>query len=145
MALAPEIKLALSETRAVLRKADGEWNKHSCLSTAECCQLKTTGRPPYLWPTEWMLLSQKVQPLPPPREDGGCPFLDATGRRCTVYEDRPLGCRTFFCHRIRGPAALPTEATNALFNRLRSLNLALDDDAQVKSLPEWHQSTLQAR
>ena len=141
MPLTPSTSSALTETRAVLRKADRAWSKHSCPSTAECCQLKTTGRPPWLWPSEWTLLMQKVKGvLPPPREDGGCPFLDSTGMRCTVYEDRPLGCRTFFCHRIRGPAAVPADATNALFDRLRALNVALDDEAQVRSLPQWYEA-----
>ena len=135
----PNLQSALTETRAVLRKADAEWAKHSCPGTAECCQLKTTGRPPWLWPTEWTLLLKKVNGvLPPARADGGCPFLDAAGLRCAVYEDRPLGCRTFFCHRIRGPKAVPADATNALLDRLRALNIALDDEAQVKSLPQWH-------
>ncbi|MBS1152131.1 MAG: hypothetical protein H6Q89_3829 [Myxococcaceae bacterium] len=132
---------ALTETRAVLRQADRAWSKHGCPSTAECCQLQTTGRPPWLWPSEWALVVKKVNGvLPPARADGGCPFLDPSGKRCTVYEDRPLGCRTFFCHRITGPAAVPAEATNGLFDRLRALNVALDDEAQVRSLPDWHRA-----
>ena len=100
-------------------------------------QLKTTGRPPWLWPSEWALLMKRVgQVVPPARADGGCAFLDPGGTRCTVYEDRPFGCRTFFCHRIRGPAAVPSESTEALLERLKALNLALDDEAQVRSLPE---------
>lgn len=130
------MKAALKETQAVLRKADAAWAKHSCPGTAECCQLAKTGRPPVLWPSEWELLKAKG-PVPPPRADGGCPFLDAEGKRCTVYADRPLGCRTFFCHRIVGPAKLPAEETNALFNRLRALNLAVDDEAAPKSILEW--------
>ncbi len=141
----PTLLSALTETRAILRKADSAWSSHSCPSTAECCQLKTTGRPPWLWPTEWALLLQKVnRVLPAERSDGGCPFLDVDGKRCTVYADRPLGCRTFFCHRIRGPAAVPSEVTNALFDRLRALNIALDDEAQVKSLPQWCQEEVEA-
>jgi len=133
----PLLRKALNETRSVLKKADAEWGRHSCPGSAECCQLKTTGRPPWLWPSEWQLLVQQG-PLPPPRPDGGCPFLDAAGLRCTVYEHRPLGCRTFFCHRIQGPRALPGEATNQLFDRLRALNIAIDDQAQVRSLPQWY-------
>ena len=141
MALTPSERLAISETRAVLRQGDAAWAKHSCPGTAECCQLKTTGRPPWLWPTEWKVLMERVKVLPPPRADGGCPFLDAAGQRCTVYADRPLGCRTFFCHRIRGPAGLPSGVTNALFDRLRAVNLALDDEAQVRSLPQWYEAS----
>ena len=131
----PALRAAITETRAVLRKADAAWAKHSCPSSAECCQLKTTGRPPWLWPSEWQLLLARG-PLPPPRVDGGCPFLDPAGLRCTVYEDRPFGCRTFFCHRIRGPAEVPSASTQALLERLKALNLALDDEAEVRSLPD---------
>ncbi len=135
----PLLRKALNETRSVLKKADAEWAKHSCPGSAECCQLKTTGRPPWLWPSEWQLLLQQG-PMPAPRADGGCPFLDSAGLRCTVYAHRPLGCRTFFCHRITGPRTLPSEATNRLFDRLRALNIAVDDAAQVRSLPQWYEA-----
>ena len=137
MPASPALRAALNETRAVLRKADAAWSKHGCPASAECCQLKKTGRPPWLWPSEWALLLERVRGvLPPARADGGCSFLDADGKRCTVYPDRPFGCRTFFCHRITGPAAVPSESTEALLDRLRALNLALDDEAQVRSLPD---------
>ncbi len=137
MPASPALRAALNETRAVLRKADAAWSKHSCPATAECCQLKQTGRPPWLWPSEWALLLEHVRGVvPPARADGGCAFLDADGKRCTVYEARPFGCRTFFCHRILGPAAVPSAPTEALLERLKALNLVLDDEAQVHSLPE---------
>jgi Fe-S-cluster containining protein len=94
-----------------------------------------------LWPSEWALLMERIRGvLPEPRSDGGCPFLDPAGTRCTVYADRPFGCRTFFCHRIRGPAAVPSEATDGLLERLKALNLVLDDEAQVRSLPQWYEA-----
>ena len=46
-------RAALLETKAVLRLADRTWARWSCPSTAECCQLATTRRPPWLWPSEW--------------------------------------------------------------------------------------------
>ncbi|MGC3998833.1 MAG: YkgJ family cysteine cluster protein [Anaeromyxobacter sp.] len=59
-----------------------------------------TKRQPYLWPSEWRVLMEHLKrekrALPPPRADGACPFLDASGKRCSVYEARPFGCRTFF-------------------------------------------------
>ena len=132
---------AAAETRAVLRKASAAWAKHSCPGTAECCQLAKTGRPPWLWPSEWKVLEERLEkdqrPVPPPRADGGCPLLDADGKRCTVYEDRPLGCRTYFCHRIVGPAKLPADETNALLDRLRALNLATDDEAAPRSILDF--------
>lgn len=133
---------AVTETRAVLRQASAAWARHSCPGTSECCQLAVTKRPPWLWPSEWKVLQAALQragrELPGARADGGCPFLDGEGRRCTVYGDRPLGCRTFFCHRIVGPAKLPAEETNALLDRLRAINVATDDDAAPRSILEWH-------
>ena len=132
---------AMTETRAVLRQASAAWARHSCPGTSECCQLTKTNRPPWLWPSEWKVLQARLErearALPAVRADGGCPFLDAAGTRCTVYEDRPLGCRTFFCHRIVGPEKLPADQTNALLDRLRALNLATDDSAAPRSIFEW--------
>ena len=132
---------AATETRAVLRQASAAWARHSCPGTSECCQLAVTKRPPWLWPSEWKVLEAALEkanrPRPPLRSDGGCPFLDTAGKRCTVYEDRPLGCRTFFCHRIVGPAKLPADETNALLERLTALNLATDDEAEARSILDW--------
>lgn len=132
--------LALAETRRVLAAADRAYAPFSCPATAECCQLERTARPPWLWPTEWQLLlehlKQARRALPSPRADGGCPFLDAAGARCTVYGARPFGCRTYFCHRVRGPARAPLERTSALLDQLAALNLELDDAAAPRALPE---------
>ena len=66
----------------------------------------------------------------------GCVFLDAD-KRCTIYEDRPLGCRTYFCHRITGPAKQPGEQTNSLMERLAAANVAADSAAAPRSIEEW--------
>ena len=132
---------AVTETRAVLRQGSATWAQHSCPGTSECCQLAVTQRPPWLWPSEWKVIEARLKrdgrALPPARADGGCPLLDAAGKRCTVYEDRPLGCRTYFCHRITGPAKLPGEETNALMERLMALNLEADDGADARSIVDW--------
>jgi Fe-S-cluster containining protein len=133
---------AVTETRAVLTKASEAWKPFSCPGTAECCQLSKTGRPPWLWPSEWQVVLERLRrdrrELPPARADGGCPFLDASGRRCTVYEDRPFGCRTFFCHRILGPSKQPAEVTNGLLERIAAANIAWRSDAEPRALPDWH-------
>ncbi len=135
------LRRARDETRHVLKEGAKAWAPFSCPGTAECCQLATTKRPPWLWPSEWGVLLEHLRragrPLPPAREDGGCPFLDAAGRRCSVYEARPLGCRTYFCHRVSGPGAVPAVQTNALLERLAALNLAVDDEARPRSLLDW--------
>lgn len=139
-------KHALAETRQILAEASRAFSPWSCPSTAECCQLGKTGRPPWLWPTEWTLLLERLKrdlrPLPAVRADGGCPFLDPAGLRCTVYEDRPFGCRTFFCHRVKGPSAQPTFETNDLLHQLEGANLEWQEDAEPRPLPQWHAAAL---
>lgn len=135
--LPPKVALrrALTDTRAIYRKADALYAPYSCPATAECCQLTRTGRPPYLWENEWRLISDRVGP---PRADGGCPFLDAEGKRCTVYEDRPLGCRTFFCGRRVGPSKEPADALNALARRLEEISERIAPELTApRSILEW--------
>ena len=111
----------MQELRAIYRQADAAYAPFSCPASGECCQLSKTRRQPWLWYPEWKLLASH-RPLPPPREDGGCPYLDAAGKRCTVYADRPFGCRTFFCERIRGPARQPADTVDALLRRLEAVS-----------------------
>lgn len=131
------LERALKEVRAIYRQADEAYLPFSCPASGECCQLAATKRPPWLWGPEWELL-RRGRALPPARADGGCPYLDAVGKRCTAYADRPLGCRTFFCERIRGPARQPRDVLNALSKRLEQLSLRLFPEQGPKPLPEWH-------
>ena len=60
------------------------------------------------------------------------------GKRCSAYVSRPFGCRTFFCHRIRGPAREPIEAVALLSERLERVAQTLDSDcATPRSLLAW--------
>jgi hypothetical protein len=115
----------LRELRAVYRHADAAYAPFSCPASGECCQLTVTKREPWLWLPEWLLLTRS-RPVPPPRADGACPFLDAAGRRCTAYADRPFGCRTYFCGRMRGPPHQPLEAVVTLSQRIESLSVRLE-------------------
>ena len=122
-----------NETRAIYRKADEAYAPYSCPSSGECCQLAKTKREPWLYASEWDVLLEHLESnqraVPEDRADGGCPFLDPEGKRCTVYAARPFGCRTFFCDRIRGPARQPVEAVDALLRRMHALNSSVDDEA----------------
>lgn len=130
---------ALQELRAIYRQADAAYAPFSCPASGECCQLAKTKRQPWLWYPEWLLLA-RGRPLPPPREDGGCPYLDAEGKRCTVYADRPFGCRTFFCERIRGPARQPGDTVNALLVRLEYVSQRiLPSLTAPRPLLDWHE------
>lgn len=141
------LKRALAEVRAVYRKADALYEPFSCPASGECCQLAKTQRPPWLFRAEWLLLERHLQEngrrLPEARADGGCPFLDATGLRCSVYADRPLGCRTFFCGRRQGRGRDPLEEMSQLTRRLEEATRALypedadDADCEPRPLPQW--------
>jgi len=120
------------------RQVDEAWSGFRCPGTAECCQLSQRGRQPWLWGVEWDALRRAVPALPAPRADGGCPFLDAEGRRCTVYASRPLGCRSYFCHRATGPAHEPTETMDRLHRRLEAIARSLrPDELGPRPLLDW--------
>jgi Fe-S-cluster containining protein len=137
-------RAVLTETRAVYRLADQAYAPFSCPASGECCQLSTTKRQPWLWRNEWLLLKERLKadgrPPPPPRADGGCPFLDASGKRCSVYADRPFGCRTFFCQRIRGPSRQPLEDVIRLSKRLEALSLELEPELTApRPILDWYE------
>ena len=129
------LERALKEVRAIYRQADAAYAPFSCPASGECCQLAVTKRPPWLWRVEWELL-RRGRGVPPARSDGGCPYLDGAGLRCTAYADRPLGCRTFFCERIQGPAKQPRDLLNGLSKRMEVLSLRVSDE-EPRPLPEW--------
>lgn len=138
-------RAALQETRALYRRADEAYAPFGCPASGECCQLATTRRLPYLWLPEWLLILERLRAegraLPPARDDGGCPFLDEAGRRCTVYPDRPFGCRTFFCQRATGPARQPAEEVIRLSRRLEAASQALEPELTApRSILEWHRA-----
>jgi len=133
---------ALRELRAIYRQADAAYAPFSCPASGECCQLARTQRQPWLWYPEWKLLASR-HTLPPRRKDGGCPYLDPAGRRCTVYADRPFGCRTFFCERIRGPARQPTDTVDALLRRLEAVSQrVMPTLTGPRPLLDWHTEAL---
>jgi len=121
-------RTAVRALEALYRQADQAWSGYRCPGTAECCQLAKRGREPWLWGVEWDALRRAVPRLPAPRDDGACPFLDAEGRRCTVYAGRPLGCRTYFCHRATGPEREPVEEMDRLQRRLEAIARSVRPD-----------------
>jgi hypothetical protein len=137
---APPEESGVDETRALLGRASAVWSQWSCPASGRCCQLRRTGREPWLWPTEWQVLMEalavQARTLPAAREDGGCAFLDPGGQRCSVYEARPSGCRTFFCGDGRGPV-LRGQRTHEVLDELAAVNIGLDPSAQPRSLTAW--------
>jgi Fe-S-cluster containining protein len=119
----------LDALRALYADADRALEGWTCELSTDCCHFERTGREPYLWPNEWALLERAMaaRGMAPRRAvpargeararnlavvDRRCPLLGRDGR-CTVYAERPFGCRTFFCERGTGPTPRPprTELT----------------------------------
>lgn len=94
------------------READTLHPGRTCPASTECCRFGITGREPYVTSIEVRAIERAVAarggPLSPRRSalpmtrDGArervCGLLDAHGK-CSVYESRPFGCRTYFCER----------------------------------------------
>jgi Fe-S-cluster containining protein len=118
---------ARAQLLALYARADALYAPFSCDASTECCRFGVTGREPYVTSVELAEIEHAVAargrsiPGPEPRarsvplakDERRCPLLDAAGR-CTIYASRPLGCRTFFCDRARGPGRLPRTEANAI-------------------------------
>jgi len=99
--------------------------------TAEafCCHFANIGREPYVTAVEMAEVARAVRArggMPRRRlalapEQRTCPLLSTAGR-CTIYESRPLGCRTFFCDG-HGAARAPRNALLELSRRIAGLSV----------------------
>ena len=132
---------ALRLLGGIYGRADRAYAAFSCSASGECCQLARTRRPPWLWAPEWMAIAERLRSdgraLPPRRSDGACPFL-TEGARCSIYSDRPFGCRTFFCGRARGPAHHPTAEVVRLSRKIEELSRAVAPDLDApRPLGDW--------
>lgn len=102
----------LEELAALYREVDTLYAGWSCPGTTECCRFGITGRQPYVTSIELSAvrraIAQRGAPLAPAKRalpitrdeeaERICPLLDRN-QRCSIYADRPLGCRTFYCER----------------------------------------------
>jgi Fe-S-cluster containining protein len=123
---------ALADLQAYYARVDQAQPNFSCPRRGRCCQLRTTGREPYLWQLEWEALAKVVAErggkLPVAREDGGCRFLAEDGTSCSVYASRPFGCRTFGCELSSGHGRAERERLRLLTRELTELALAFDPE-----------------
>jgi Fe-S-cluster containining protein len=102
------VKKDVSGILKVYQLAEDALPERQCTASGRCCQFAVTGREPFVTVMEMDLILQELarqgRKVPPPRQDEGCPLLTPDGMRCTVYDARPLGCRTFFCREAGGVA-----------------------------------------
>jgi Fe-S-cluster containining protein len=102
-----------------------------CDGTAECCTFSNTNREPYPTAIELAEVQRAIAAKGGARAVMGakkhlpllrrCPLLTKEGK-CSIYTSRPFGCRTYFCHRVRGPGKLPRERLRELGARIADLS-----------------------
>ncbi|WP_082362637.1 YkgJ family cysteine cluster protein [Chondromyces crocatus] len=133
----------LTTLEEIYRDADDAFATWSCSASTECCRFGLTGREPYVTSVEVAAIHRAVAALggvkalrarrgtpaketssPSPRHlpvaERRCPLLSDDGR-CAIYEDRPLGCRTFFCDRAESGAPVRHKELLALVRRVQEL------------------------
>jgi Fe-S-cluster containining protein len=123
----------LDELRAIYGGLDRALAGFSCDASTDCCHFERTGREPWVTDVEWAVLAKALGRLGgqeavaaknrrslPLLNEGRCPLLDASGR-CSAYEARPLGCRTFFCERVQGPGRVPRDAVRDALRALQAI------------------------
>jgi Fe-S-cluster containining protein len=132
--LAPNADELLEQLRALYARADALLDSWSCPGSTECCRFGITGREPYVTSLELLAIERALARrgggargnhkrslalAPSLARERACPLLDAQGR-CSVYADRPLGCRSFFCARAT-PGSARTHTTRELRELVREL------------------------
>ncbi len=99
----------MEEVRAVYEALAARPVERACTLSGGCCRFRETGRTPYLTLGEALVAARGVRAsgrkVLPPAEGGACPLLHPRTGRCTIYADRPFGCRTHFCAAAGGPYA----------------------------------------
>ena len=124
----------LEELYALYRRVDASYAGSHCPSSTECCRFGLTGREPYVTSVEVAALRRAVSrrggPLSAKRRalpmattataERICPLLDVSGR-CSAYESRPFGCRTFYCNRATVAVRTRGAEQREFVNRLRDI------------------------
>ncbi len=123
---APELAVAQAELAEIYREVDALFAASSCPRSTRCCRFRETGRTPYVTPVEMRRVLSAIDRrggrLPRQAEaPGDCPLLLRDGG-CSVYADRPFGCRTFFCGDATLPDGSRRREVEALARRLRAVS-----------------------
>ncbi len=131
-----KVTAAVAEVRAVYAELAQRPIQRQCTRATTCCQFKLNGLTPYLTKGEALVAARGVRAagrkVLPERADGACPLLHPQTGRCMIYNDRPFGCRTHFCHDAGGP--YPRAQVVDLIRRLEKVDTDLDGDG-ARMLP----------
>lgn len=124
----------LAELTALYAEVAAMYEDWSCPSSTECCRFGITGKQPFVTSIELRALeravarrggmpSKKRRALPlttDAEKERMCPLLSREGK-CSVYADRPLGCRTFYCSRATRGAGPARDELRHIVQRLTDL------------------------
>jgi uncharacterized protein len=123
--LTPSSTVCLDELRVLYAEIDAALEGFGCEGTTDCCRFGVTGREPYPTAVELSFLEKAVRArggLPKRRSlpvagERRCDLLGDDGK-CLVYDARPFGCRTFYCHRAHGPGGAPPSLPRETVRRM---------------------------
>ena len=124
----------LAELDALYARVDALYADWTCPSSTECCRFGITGRQPYVTAIEASairhvlarrggLLEANKRALPmllSEAQERVCPLLNKQ-QRCSVYKQRPLGCRTFYCNKATCGSGPDRDALAQLTRELQDL------------------------
>lgn len=125
----------LARLKAVYAEVEAAYAGHRCEGTTECCRFAITGREPYVTSIEVLAVERAVASRGGPLKDKRralplahdsrqaervCPLLDE-GARCAIYAERPLGCRTFWCHRTTVDRHVDQKALNGFVRQVQEI------------------------
>jgi Fe-S-cluster containining protein len=129
----------------IYREVDAAYAGHRCPTSTDCCRFGVTGREPYVTSLELLAVRRaiaarggvlsdrrKALPLYPGevKDERPCPLLDRHGK-CSIYDARPLGCRTFWCERAEfAERAVPRESVASFVRRIQELAAGHERDGE---------------
>lgn len=112
-----------TEIRAIYTELDNRPLARQCQLRTQCCHFRLTGKTPMLTLGEAEYAAHGVRAggrkVVKSHPDGACPLLGKDGR-CTIYNQRPFGCRTHFCQAAGG--MYPRQHVADLIQRLEALD-----------------------
>jgi Fe-S-cluster containining protein len=118
---------AVAAVQAVYAELEARPVERECVRRTECCQFRLTGKTPYLTRGEAMVAVEALRRSGvhrlPPNKNGNCPLLVENTGQCSIYADRPFGCRTHFCAAAGG--LRPRKEIQDLIWRLEDLDTRL--------------------
>lgn len=111
------------EMEAIYADLESRALPRQCEMRTGCCHFRLAGHTPMLTRGEALYAAQGVRASGrkalKPHPDGACPLLGRDGR-CTIYKNRPFGCRTHFCAEAGG--MYPRKHVADLIQRLEALD-----------------------